>query len=462
MRASVDNPATQETAFEYELTPAEALPAIVESAARAGAELAGMTVAGRIEVCERFLAAFDADSEEVARDISIQMGKPLSESRAELRIMGVRARHMMALAERCLAEVRVPPGAGKDGRQRFIEKVPVGVVLDIAAWNYPLLIPVNVVVPALLAGNAVILKHSSRTPLCAGHFERAFKQTNAGLALVTGIVASHDSTAALIADPGIGYVAFTGSVEGGRAVSRAAAGRFIDVGLELGGKDPAYVRADADLGVAVEEIATGAFYNAGQSCCAVERIYVERSVYGEFVERLCEAASAWTPGDPLADGSKLGPMAKAGAPALISRQIDEAAHKGARIPSGGNPASVDGRGRYFEATVIADATHDMAVMREESFAPLAAVAAVDGDEEAIRLMNDSPYGLAASIWTADMEAARAIGRRVEAGTILVNRCDHLDPALPWAGWKDSGVGLTLSELGFERLVRTRSFSLPTG
>jgi acyl-CoA reductase-like NAD-dependent aldehyde dehydrogenase len=274
--------------------------------------------------------------------------------------------------------------------------------------------------------------------------------------------ADHEVAARILQHARCGFVSFTGSVAGGRAVHRAASARFIDCGLELGGKDPAYVCADADFGFAAENVADGAFYNAGQSCCGVERVYVERAVYGRFVEALVAEAQRQAMGDPRDEATTLGPMAQANAPAFLAGQVAEARAKGARVLCGGAPASVGGKGRFFEATVVADATHDMGIMMEESFGPVVAVAPVDGDEEALRLMNDSPYGLTASVWTKDDERALRIAARIETGTVFQNRCDFLDPLLPWTGVKDSGKGCTLSHLGFGRLTRPKSFHLRLG
>ena len=455
----VDDPATGETVVECETLPSSELPELTASATTAGRELASWTVGERVDLCERALGVFKERSDEIGRGITRQMGKPLAESRREVATMATRARYMMELAEQQLGRREL--GAGP-GLERLLERVPVGVVLDIAAWNYPLLVPVNIVFPAVLAGNAVILKHSSRTPLCGGYFEDAFSQAGAPPGSVTAMVADHETTARLIARPEIGYVAFTGSVTGGREVSRAAAGRFIDVGLELGGKDAAYVRADADLAGAVRGIAEGAFYNAGQSCCAVERIYVDRAIYVDFVDAITEEALRWQAGDPLADATMLGPMALPDAPGLVSRQVEEAVAGGARLLAGGEQEKLGGKGRWFQATVVADADHACSLMTDESFAPVAAVAPVSSDEEAVALMNDSRYGLTASVWTRDREAALSVATQLEVGTVLINCCDHLDPALPWAGWKDSGVGLTMSSLGFERMVRTRGVHMRMG
>jgi acyl-CoA reductase-like NAD-dependent aldehyde dehydrogenase len=335
----------------------------------------------------------------------------------------------------------------------------VGIVLDIAAWNYPLLIAVNVVVPAVIAGDAVILKHSSRTPLCAGHFADAFARAGAPAGAVVPLVADHATTAALAARSEVAYVAFTGSVDGGFEISRAASGRAIDVGLELGGKDPAYVRADADIASVASALVEGAFYNAGQSCCAIERVYVDRAAYAPFLEAAVAAASSWRCGPPGDPATLLGPMAQPRGLATVQDHVGEAVAKGARLLTGGKTATVDGRGRYYEATVLADADHSMRVMTEETFGPVLPVVAVAGDEDALRAMNDSRYGLTASIWTRDVDCARRLGQRIEAGTVFLNRCDYLEPSLPWSGWKDSGVGITLSRLGFDRLVRTRGFHM---
>ncbi|MEE8312556.1 MAG: aldehyde dehydrogenase family protein [Candidatus Binatia bacterium] len=459
-RLIIDDPATGNTAAELELAGPEEAIARAGAAVSAGRALASMSVTERITICEGFIARLEAGADRIAHDVTRQMGKPVTQARSEVATAISRARSMMSLAEECLADTELP---GPVGFERRIQKVPIGVVLNIAAWNYPLLIPVNVVVPAVLAGNAVILKHSARTPLCAAHFAEAFAQAGAPEGTVVPLVTDHAVTAMLVARREVGYVAFTGSVEGGREVSRAARGREIDVGLELGGKDPAYVRADTDVAATAEAIAEGAFYNSGQSCCAVERVYVAREIYDEFVERLVDAAGPWRAGPPENEQTTLGPMAQRGAPAEISRQVEEAAARGARVLTGGSATTVASRGRYFEATVLADATDDMRVMREETFGPVAAVSPVGSDTEAIARMNDSPYGLTASIWTRDVDAARTIGARLEAGTIFLNRCDYLDPELPWSGWKDSGVGITLSRHGFDRMVRTRAyhFRLPT-
>jgi len=405
-------------------------------------------VIDRVQRVRDAIAWFTANAEEIAHDVTHQMGKPIEQSRGEVRGLFERAEYMLGIAESSLAPEVLPP---REGFTRRIEHVPLGVVLDIAAWNYPLLIAVNVVVPAVLAGNAVLLKHSARTPLCGLHFERAFRA--AGLDdLVVSLILDHATTARLIADPRVSHVAFTGSVGGGRSVQRATAERFIDTGLELGGNDPAYVAADADVAQAVAGVVDGACYNAGQSCCAVERVYVHESIADEFIDRARELVSGYRTGDPLAAQTTLGPLASKAALAALTEQTEGARAAGADVLVGGRVVD----GRFFEATLLLGAGPNTAVMREESFGPLVPVARVSTDREALALMNDSRYGLTASVWTSDAERAEWFAARHDAGTIYRNRCDVLDPALPWTGFRDSGKGSTLSHHGFLRLTKRKA------
>ncbi|MFL5261830.1 MAG: aldehyde dehydrogenase family protein [Anaeromyxobacteraceae bacterium] len=455
----VDDPFSGEIACELPLaTEAEAMAA-VDRAAAAQRAFAATPVRERAALVTRFAEALVARREEVARDISRQMGKPIAEARGEVGTCAARALHLASIAEETLADERLPE---KAGFERFIAREPIGVVVDVAPWNYPLLTAVNVVAAAVLAGNAVVLKHSARTPLCAGHFARAFREAGAPEGLVEPLVAGHAVVAKVLARPEVGLAALTGSNAAGREVHRAAAARLLPVVLELGGKDAAYVAEDADLAFAAPNVAEGAFYNAGQSCCGVKRVYVHRKVHGDFLAALLEAAKAWVPGDPSRDETTFGPLATPDAADGLARQVDEARAQGARVLTGGERATVAGRGRFFLPTIVEGARRDLSIVQEESFGPVVVVERVDDDAEAVRRVNDSRYGLSASVWTRSEARALALGRQLATGTVFMNRCDYLDPALPWVGWKESGLGLSLSRHGLLALTRPKSFHLRVG
>ena len=434
--------------------PHDAGPALekkVQSARDAFLKWRRVPLEERMRVVAGGIARFRAAKEEIARDVTRQMGKPIAEARREVDTCCARAEYMLSIAKETLAPDVLP--AAENFHLR-IEHEPLGVVFNLAAWNYPLLIPVNVIAPALLAGNTVLLKHSARTPLCGAHFEHAFTPKELP-GLVTSLVLSHEETARLIADPRIDHVAFTGSVEGGREVYREAAKRFIDAGLELGGKDPAYVSPDADIEFAAENVVDGACYNAGQSCCAVERVYVHRSLYEEFLRRARAILERYVLGDPMNEATTMGPLAGAGALDTCQKHVDDAVQRGARLLLGGKRRAGT-NGNFFEPTLLADVPNDALVMQEETFGPLVPVAQVASDEEALVRMNDSRYGLTASVWTGSPERAERFARDLEAGTIYQNRCDYLDPKLAWTGYKESGKGCTLSKYGFFHLTKRKS------
>lgn len=440
---------------ERALAGAAEIEAALASAERAQAAWRQVALAERQQIMERAVAALEAAAPAIAEELSWQMGRPVSQTPGEVRGLAERARHMSAIAPEALADVAPGP---KPGFHRFIRRVPVGVVAVIAPWNYPYLTSVNAIVPALLAGNAVILKHSHQTPLVAERYARAFAAAGLPEGVFQYLHLSHGDTERLIADARIGFVCFTGSVGGGLAVRRALAGRFVGMGLELGGKDPAYVRADANLDHAIENLVDGSFFNSGQSCCGIERIYVDRAVHDRFVEGFVALTRQYRLGDPLAADTNLGPMVRTEAATFVRGQIAEAVGQGAR-------ALVDPKGfaadreasPYLAPQVLVGVDHSMRVMREESFGPVVGIMAVDGDRQALELMNDSAYGLTASLWTRDEAAALALGERIATGTVFLNRCDYLDPALAWTGVKDSGLGCTLSALGYEQLTRPQSF-----
>jgi acyl-CoA reductase-like NAD-dependent aldehyde dehydrogenase len=450
------NPATEAPLREVAYTTAPELEGIVARARAAQHDWRRVPVAERVRLVGQMVPAFQGMADQVALEITRQMGKPLQQARNEIGTMIDRAETMCRLAESALADEPLPPKAGFD---RFIRHEPLGVVLDIAAWNYPLLIAVNVIVPALLAGNAVLVKHARLTPLCGGHFADAFAKTEVPAGLVSAVTLDHDAAAGLIRSGGVDYVSFTGSVAGGREVYGEVAHRFIDAGLELGGKDPAYVCEDADFDFAVENVVDGAFYNAGQSCCGIERVYVARSLYDRFVDAAVALVRRYRMGDPEDPATTLGPLAHQQGVAVVEQHVAEARAAGARVVTGG--ASWRGRGYFCEPTVLTNVNHRMKVMWEETFGPAVGIMPVRDDAEAIRLMNDSPYGLTASVWTSDMDRAARVMSELEAGTVYANRCDYLDPLLPWVGVKDSGKGCSLSHLGFAHLTRPKSFHLRT-
>jgi acyl-CoA reductase-like NAD-dependent aldehyde dehydrogenase len=453
------SPADNRVYVERALATPSEIDRTLAMARRAQAAWKQVAVAERAAVIERFVAAFEAKSAAIAEEISWQMGRPIKYSPGEVRGLVERARYMAGVAGEALADLRVEP---KAGFTRFIRHEPLGVVFVVAPWNYPYLTAVNAVVPAILAGNAVILKHSHQAPLCAERFAEAFAAAGLPDGVFQYLHLSHADSERIIAGDAVDFVAFTGSVAGGHAVQRAASGRFVGTGLELGGKDPAYVRADADLGHAVENLVDGAFFNSGQSCCGIERIYVHAGVYDRFVDGFAELTRRYVLGDPLDPATTLGPMVRASAADFVRGQIAEAVAKGARalVDPKGFPAAREGT-PYLAPQVLVGVDHSMRVMSEESFGPVIGIMKVASDDEAVRLMNDSQYGLTAAVWTADEDAAIAIGDRIATGTWFMNRCDYLDPALAWTGVKDSGRGCTLSRLGFAALTRPKSFHLRT-
>jgi acyl-CoA reductase-like NAD-dependent aldehyde dehydrogenase len=412
----------------------------------------------RIAVVATALERFAAEGEETARDVSRQMGKPIAQARREVATFLERARWAVAASEEALAPVDLPD---RPGFVRRIEHAPLGVVLDIAAWNYPLLVPVNVVVPALLAGNTVVLKHSERTPLTGRAIARAFSDLRVP-DLLTDVVVRPADTGRLIRDPRIAHVAFTGSVRTGRTVYRevATSERLIDIGLELGGKDPAYVAADADLAFAAENVVDGACYNAGQSCCAVERVYVHASRYDEFLDRARALLEGYRMGDPLDESTTLGPLAIAATLDLVESQVEDALRSGGRLVLGGRRVA-GVAGSFFPPTLVADAPNHCSLMREESFAPVVPVLAVADDEAAVACMQATRFGLTASVWTRDVERAERLARELDVGTVFQNRCDYLDPELPWTGAGDSGKGSTMSRFGFLHLTRRKAIHFRT-
>ena len=411
----------------------------------------------RKELCSKAVDAFVAKKEDIAKEICWQMGRPIRSAAGEVAGMEERSRAMIELADQGLATIKLHD---KEGFQRWIQREAIGVIFVVAPWNYPYLTAINAIMPAILAGNTVILKHSAQTPLCAERLHEAFLAGGLPEGVFQYLHLSHKDTETVIKDERINYIAFTGSVPGGEMVEKAAAGRFIGIGLELGGKDPAYVRADADLAQAVDTTMDGAFYNSGQSCCGIERIYVHESIHDDFVAQAVDWVKALKLGRSDDPETTLGPVVRASAADFVREQTQEAIGQGAIAHISKNDFPDDQPGSaYLPPQVLSNVNHNMRVMTEESFGPVVGIQKVSSDEEAIELMNDSEYGLTASIFTRDIEQGVALGQQVETGTFFINRCDYLDPELAWTGIKNSGHGCTLSVMGYESLTRPKSFHI---
>jgi len=456
MGIKVYNPYDQSLVCELPHDQGDALERKIEAACRAHVVWRKLSLDQRIKQVKKGLENFRRAGEEIALQITQQMGKPIAQSCREVDTFFERADYMMSIAKKTLAAEKLPP---KRGFVRRIEHVPWGVVLNMGAWNYPLLIPVNVIVPSLLAGNVVLLKHSAQTPLCGRQFEKAFGELETPH-LVTSLILTHQQTERLVMDPRVKHVAFTGSVEGGHKIYQQAARRFIDAGLELGGKDPAYIAEDADLDFAVANVVDGACYNAGQSCCAVERIYVHRRLYAPFLEKTAALLAQYRLGDPMKETTTMGPLATRAALDELEEKVAEAQNLGARLIMGGRRLAT--RGNFFPPTLLANVVNHSRIMQEESFAPILPVHPVKDDDEALARMNDTVFGLTASVWTRSAKRAERFARDLDAGTIYQNRCDYLDPALPWTGARDSGKGSTLSRYGFYQLTRRKSIHFRVG
>jgi acyl-CoA reductase-like NAD-dependent aldehyde dehydrogenase len=433
----------------------QAVNAAVERARAAQAGWAETPIAERGRYLLAFLEALLAMNDEIVPELAWQMGRPTRYG-GEKGGVEERTRYMVALAEKALAPY-VPED--RPGFRRYLKNEPLGVVFVIAPWNYPYLTAVNSIVPALMAGNAVILKHAAQTLLVGERFAKAFERAGLPKGVFQNIVLNHAQTEKLLGSGKIDHVNFTGSVAGGRAIEKAAAGTFMTLGLELGGKDPAYVLPDVKLDHAVANLVDGAFYNSGQCCCGIERVYVHEKVYDEFVEGFIAETKNYRVGNPLDQATTMGPMAQARFADFIREQKAEALRKGATAHIGMKVENDREGSPYLAPEVLTNVDHQMSVMREESFGPIVGIMKVRNDEEAIALMNDSPYGLTASIWTTDTDRAAAIGDRIETGTVFMNRCDYVDPGLVWTGVKETGKGGAMSVVGYENLTRPKSYHL---
>jgi acyl-CoA reductase-like NAD-dependent aldehyde dehydrogenase len=446
----------REVARRTVTTPA-AIAAALAAARKAQRDWRHVPVANRTRILSAAVDAMLAMKDEIGPELSWQMGRPIRYAAGELKGFEERARHMIAIADKALAPV-VPDA--REGFTRYTRRDPVGIVLTIAPWNYPYLTAVNSIIPALMAGNAVLLKHAAQTLLVGERFQMAMDQAGVPKGLFQTLVLGHGETLALIGSGEINHVSFTGSVAAGRAVERAAAGTFTTMGLELGGKDPAYVRADADLGAAVETLVDGAMFNSGQCCCGIERIYVHSSLYQRFVDEAAALTAHYVVGSPLDEATTLGPMAQLRLADVVRSHLADAISRGAKthLDPASFPGAKDGT-PYLAPQILTGVDHSMLVMSEETFGPVVGIMSVKNDAEAVRLMNDSQYGLSAAIFTRDEATAAALGDQLETGTVFMNRCDYLDPGLAWTGVKNTGRGASLSSLGYEGLTRPKSYHL---
>ncbi|MAM09810.1 MAG: aldehyde dehydrogenase [Rhizobiaceae bacterium] len=440
---------------EREAVSAAAAGAAVERARAAQRDWAKRPLEERVALVQAGVKALNAMSDEVVQELAWMMGRPVRYG-GEFGGVNERADYMASIAAEGLAPVALEDSGNF---RRYIAREPHGVVFVIAPWNYPYLTAINTIVPALIAGNAVIIKHASQTLLVGERIVKAFVSAGIAEDLFQNIFLDHATSSELIAAKSFDFINFTGSVEGGRQIERAAAGTFTPLGLELGGKDPGYVMEDADLDAAVATLMDAAMFNAGQCCCGIERIYVTESLYDAFVEKAAAFAAAYKLGNPLDEATTLGPMANRRFAAVVRRQIEEAIAAGATPLVDPKLFPQDDGGAYLAPQVLVNVDHSMDVMREESFGPVVGIMKVSSDEEALSLMNDSEYGLTASLWTADPDRAAALGARIETGTVFMNRADYLDPALCWTGCKNTGRGGSLSVIGYHNLTRPKSYHL---
>ncbi|KAH7376683.1 aldehyde dehydrogenase [Plectosphaerella cucumerina] len=416
-------------------------------------------LADRQAIVKKFLKLLGDKKEELGEEITVQMGRPRRFTAGEVATAIKRAEFLLKVSDDVLKDT---DGEAEKGFKRFIRKDPVGPVLVIFAWNYPYLILVNSLIPALLAGNTVILKPSPQTPTIVEQVAKLFAEAG----LPTGVLqffhsGSPTQIESIVRNPAIKLVAFTGSVAGGLAIQKAASDRIVHVGLELGGKDPAYVRADVDVAWAASEIVDGSVFNSGQSCCAIERVYVHESIYEAFIEAAQKELSGYKLGDPFDDTTNVGPVISKRSKEAIEAHIKDALDKGAKdaTPENESFSNPPPKGNFVKPTLMRDVDHSMVVMNEETFGPVIPVMKVNGDEEAVKLMNDSEFGLTASIWTKDTDLGYELSQDVEAGTVFVNRADYPSPDLAWTGWKNSGKGVTLSRFGFDAYVKLKSYHL---
>ena len=428
----------------------------IDSSMKAQKDWVNLNVNERVKFLKNFVDDFLSRYDVIGEELSKQIGRPISQAAGELNGFKERADYMLSIAEKKLADIDVTKD---DNFKSFIKRKALGIVFVIAPWNYPYLVAVNSIIPAMAAGNTVILKHSAQTPLCAEQLYQSAKKT-LPKDVFSYLHLNHEDGLKVVSDKRINFVSFTGSVKAGYDVQRATHTKFIDMALELGGKDPAYARHDCDLEKTVENLVDGSFFNSGQSCCGIERIYVDEKIYNNFIELFASKSYNYKLGNPLEKETNLGPVVKLSAANFIHKQMDDAVNKGAKKIIDENKFNFPKEHKnYMVPQVLTNVDHNMGFMTEETFGPCVGIMKVKDENEAIKLMNDSPYGLTASVWTKDIGIAEKIGSQVQTGTFFMNRCDYLDPALSWTGVKETGKGCSLSEIAYEKLTAPKSFHL---
>ncbi len=448
----VVNPATEEVVADLREDDAGSIAAKYERARQARPA----PLADRLAAIRRFKDLLATHKADLALTLTREMGKPIKQAGNEIAAMAGRIDYFLEKT----AEVMADDVVLRDGKlEEKTTHEPLGVIANISAWNYPYFVGSNVFVPALLTGNTVLYKPSEHAAMTGLRIEALLHEAGVPKETFIAVVGTGEAGRALLAQ-NVNGVFFTGSYGTGRKIAETVAGRMVKVQLELGGKDPTYVCDDADARAAAESLADGAFYNTGQSCCSVERIYVHRTIAPAFIEAFVEVVRAFVVGEPTDENTYIGPLARKDQLAALETQVKDAVAKGARLLHGGK--RIDRRGYYFAPTVLTDVTHQMAVMREESFGPIIGIQVVDGDDEAVTLMNDTDYGLTAGVYTPDQARAQTILRQANAGSVYWNCCDRVSPRLPWTGRKHSGIGSTLSAWGIRAFLQPKAWHLRSG
>jgi acyl-CoA reductase-like NAD-dependent aldehyde dehydrogenase len=452
------NPATTKVIADLPEDTAASVNDRFIRARRAQPAWAQTSLADRLGVVGRFKELLASRRDELALTLTREMGKPITQARNELDAMGGRLDFFLSETEEALRDEVVLPAGNTVAPQmeEIIRHEPLGIVGNISAWNYPYFVGSNVFVPALLAGNAVLYKPSEFATMTGAAIERLWNDAGLPTDLFGTLVGGAEVGGALLDEP-IDALFFTGSYPTGQTIAERLAPRLPKVQLELGGKDPVYVADDVDVAAAAAAVADGAFYNTGQSCCAIERVYVHERLARPFIEAFVATVRGFAVGDPEDERTYIGPLARAAQLDVLDAQVGDAVAKGARLACGGK--RLERVGYYFEPTVLVDATQDMAVMRNESFGPIIGIATVRDDEQALACMNDTEYGLTAAVYSKDRARASAILARVDAGSVYWNCCDRVSPRLPWTGRRHSGLGVTLSHYGIETFVRPKAWHL---